>query len=309
MERSAVHAALSEALRAGVAGCHARASEGDDAPPIVLCARHKALVVDAELNALAVNEEATLVHLEVTRVAAIAAGRLERHVAQLFETRTTEVRAAAATKRVALQMEAVAVDAALEGALAAVAALIEVRILCVCHGCGFSPSNDWRFFQAIASPDDAELTVRAPALLAREAAARAAVAAIPAYPLTSGFLCMSATPATPMVMRAAALDALFGRVLAAPLLPPHVHTPHCDPACPIRSAPHEHSASCNHAPAPKGTVFAAAERGDVAALEAAIAAGGSTEEADSVRIDAGALAADLSCAYAASLCPSDTRAT
>ena len=39
----------------------------------------------------------------------------------------------------------------------------------------------------------------------------------------------------------------------------------------------------NHSPAPAGAVFAAAKAGDEAALDAAIEAGGSTEEADTVR--------------------------
>ena len=39
----------------------------------------------------------------------------------------------------------------------------------------------------------------------------------------------------------------------------------------------------NHAPAPEGAIFAAATAGDVPALQAAIEAGGSTEEADEVR--------------------------
>ena len=38
----------------------------------------------------------------------------------------------------------------------------------------------------------------------------------------------------------------------------------------------------NHAPAPAGAVYAAAKAGDVAALQAALDAGGSTEEADKV---------------------------
>ena len=39
----------------------------------------------------------------------------------------------------------------------------------------------------------------------------------------------------------------------------------------------------NHAPAPEGAVYEAAWAGDVAALQAALDAGGSTEEADTVR--------------------------
>ena len=39
----------------------------------------------------------------------------------------------------------------------------------------------------------------------------------------------------------------------------------------------------NHAPAPAGALLAAADAGDLAALQAALDAGGSTEEADQVR--------------------------
>ena len=41
----------------------------------------------------------------------------------------------------------------------------------------------------------------------------------------------------------------------------------------------------NHAPAPMGAVYGAAKAGDVAALQAALYAGGSTEEADKVSVD------------------------
>ena len=46
--------------------------------------------------------------------------------------------------------------------------------------------------------------------------------------------------------------------------------------------PHVHSSDCNHSPAPEGAVFAAAWAGNVASLQAALDAGGSTEEADEV---------------------------
>ena len=51
----------------------------------------------------------------------------------------------------------------------------------------------------------------------------------------------------------------------------------------IPAAGHIHSATCNHKRGPKGAVSEAADAGDVAALEAARAAGGSTEETDWVR--------------------------
>jgi len=50
----------------------------------------------------------------------------------------------------------------------------------------------------------------------------------------------------------------------------------------IPAAGHIHCATCNHKREPKGAVWRAADAGDAAALEAALAAGGSTEEADEV---------------------------
>lgn len=113
-----------ELSSAGVCACSAGAP---DAPPFVSCARWKAQAIDAELCSLVSNEEAALVQLEAIRDAAIAAGRPETEVFHLFEARTAEVRTAAASKRVALQTEAVAVDVALEGVISAVAARTEVR--------------------------------------------------------------------------------------------------------------------------------------------------------------------------------------
>ena len=46
--------------------------------------------------------------------------------------------------------------------------------------------------------------------------------------------------------------------------------------------PHTHSDKCMHAPASKGEVYAAAERGDAPGLQTALDRGGSTEEADTV---------------------------
>ena len=52
----------------------------------------------------------------------------------------------------------------------------------------------------------------------------------------------------------------------------------------IPASGHFHSATCNHASSPKGAVFAAAASGDIPALEAALDAGGSTEEAAEVGV-------------------------
>ena len=50
----------------------------------------------------------------------------------------------------------------------------------------------------------------------------------------------------------------------------------------IPAAGHIHTATCNHKRGPKGAVWDAADAGDAAALEVALAAGGSTEETGKV---------------------------
>lgn len=141
--------------------------------------------------------------------------------------------------------------------------------------------------QAAASLDDATLAAQAPALRAREAAARSAFAAALASPVPSAFLRLEAPPIRRLRAIAAATPPNFGRLLVAPIMAPHVHTPHCEPACPLRFAAHEHSAACCHAPQAEGNVWLAAKRGDLTALEAALTAGESTEEADYVSSDGG----------------------
>ena len=112
--------------------------------------------------------------------------------------------------------------------------------------------------------------------------AREAVAAIPVLPVTSSFLALSPPP-TPQALRTAVEGLLGTLILAPPSPPPHVHTPHCDHAAGATRA-HVHSATCNHTVSPKDTVFAAAASGDVPALEAALDAGGSTEEVHEVGV-------------------------
>ena len=53
-------------------------------------------------------------------------------------------------------------------------------------------------------------------------------------------------------------------------------------ALPCYCFPHTMRVGYNHAPVPAGAVYAAADAGDVPALQAALDAGGSTEEADNV---------------------------
>lgn len=126
MGPTALRARLLKVSSAKVDGCTASCREGGISP-VAACARHKAHTVEDELGTLAVNEVAVLVQLEATRDAAIAAGCHEHNIGEMFERRAAEVRAAATAKRIALQVAAVAVDAALEEALATAAALVEVR--------------------------------------------------------------------------------------------------------------------------------------------------------------------------------------
>lgn len=119
-------AKLLEASRNHVIGCFARVIDGDCTPPLVVCARHKAQAIYAELEALAVNEEDVDQQLATIRDAAIDIGHAAEAVAPLYEARCAEVRSAAARKRAALQTEAVSADAALDDAIAAIAALNDV---------------------------------------------------------------------------------------------------------------------------------------------------------------------------------------
>lgn len=125
MEQVPLRVQMFEASRAIVAGCSAGVSEKH--APIVACAIHKTQAVDAELDVLTENEGVVMAQLATIRDAAIAAGFPAEEVTSQFESRTADLLIAVSTKRVALQTEAVAADAALEGALAAVAALSEVR--------------------------------------------------------------------------------------------------------------------------------------------------------------------------------------
>lgn len=102
MAAASLRARIREAMSARLDGCSAH----DGGAPLIACARHKAAAISAELEALSANEAAVLEDL-----------RSHRHLlGAAFETRLAEVHNAAATKRVALQTEAVAADAALERA-------------------------------------------------------------------------------------------------------------------------------------------------------------------------------------------------
>lgn len=153
-------------------------------------------------------------------------------------------------------------------------------------------------FQATTTLDDEELAKQFPVLSNRMNAARAAVDIIPPSPTTSGFLGLAESPSSSEALHAAASGDLFGRVLIAPLLVEHMHTPHCKLGCALRFAPHVCSV-CNHEPSYKGAAYEAAFRGDVPGLHAALAAGASTEEADKVRATVGVTQRFFSC----SSCP------
>ena len=72
-----------------------------------------------------------------------------------------------------------------------------------------------------------------------------------------------------------------GAAAAAPS--PRYSSGSATPARPEPVASHVHLPACNHAAAPAGAVYAAAKAGDVRALQAALEAGASTDEADEVR--------------------------
>ena len=119
-------------------------------------------------------------------------------------------------------------------------------------------------------------------------AAHAAVDAIPVLPVTKAYIGISVP--TPEVVKASVRAAMGALIVVDPDAAAHVHTPHCEHAAPSPappasapqpSAPHVCTPRCNHKPAPKGTVWAAANAGDVPALLSALSRGDSTEEADS----------------------------
>ena len=136
--------------------------------------------------------------------------------------------------------------------------------------------------------DDADVAAHTSVLLRRGEAARASVASIPVLPATSAFLAVSVP--SPEELRTAIGVAMGSLTTAMGTPVPHVCTPHCSHAAPrpvasVVAPPasiHVHSRGCNHAPAPQGDVYAAAERGDAPGVQTSLERGGSTEEADSV---------------------------
>lgn len=117
---------LARAAGAIVDGCYT--DPEPSVPPLVACARHKAVARAAALDLLVNHEAVAQQRLESNRDAAVA--EAEAFIAEIraaFDARSAELRRVADSKRAGLQAEAVAVDAALENAQAVTAALLQVR--------------------------------------------------------------------------------------------------------------------------------------------------------------------------------------
>lgn len=287
---SQLRSQLWDAVKANVPGCYAQVpdcqssnhSEVWSRSPIVCCARHKAQSIHAEMEALEINTTAAIVELGSARDRAVAQGYPSEIVDAWLDEIASEVGTARASKNEALEQAALSADAVLEGALAAVQALMQVRG----HARGpnaFKALSHIRIVQGADSLSDDELAEAAPGLLEQGRAARAAVLALPVLPETRAtlYLLPPQPPSTAARAPAAATkETVFGRVsLAPPFSTPHAHSPHCSPGCAVAFD----TRSCSHAWAPAGAVYRAAKAGDVEALETALSAGGSTEEVDQVR--------------------------
>lgn len=109
--------------------------------PLVESSRRRVIAVQVGLEMLVANEVAALVQLEVNRDAALAAlvagavAGVEASVeagaiGSVFASGVDAVHAAATGKRIGLETELVAADAALGGAIDATAAIMEVRPGC-----------------------------------------------------------------------------------------------------------------------------------------------------------------------------------
>lgn len=277
MDPVILRAEVESSSRAIVEGCFARAAAGDESPPIIVCARHKAAAISAGIEHLEANVTASLSQLTARRDAAIAAGRAAEDLDPVFESRAAEVRDAATKKRVALEAEAVSADSALERAIAAVA---DLKVCARPWLLVPARSNRLSSSQAAESLSDTELADRTPGLLATVVAARAAVAAVPVSPATDCYVGIWPPTATPEALRVGPVKKIFGRILVSPVPVLHVHTLHCSPTCDLRFAVHTHNATCNHKKSARKAVFDAASRGDVHGLQLALADGGSTEEAE-----------------------------
>ena len=90
-------------------------------------ARQKAIAIQAELDSLATNAEVVMMQLESAHAVATSSGHDIEGLSIAYESHTSAVQAAVASKRSALETEAVIVDEALEAALSATAALSKVR--------------------------------------------------------------------------------------------------------------------------------------------------------------------------------------
>lgn len=96
--------------------------------PLEACARHKVLAVQHALDELAGFEQAALVQLESNRGALFAMARDdETDIQAIFDAKVSEVARLSTTRRVALERELVNADSALEEAIGATNAAIDVR--------------------------------------------------------------------------------------------------------------------------------------------------------------------------------------
>lgn len=148
------------------------------------------------LGTLGAYEAASLAQLEANRdavLAAVDAGDVTSvsatDVLAVFTSGVEALNAAAGAKRVGLETELVAADAALEEGTNATGALEEVRW---CPEYLLQSRHD--VSHSYPQVDDADLESLAPALSRRFAAAQTALAAISEWPVTSNFLAVEPAP-------------------------------------------------------------------------------------------------------------------
>ena len=106
----------------GVAQGGGSASSSSSNPPVVECARHKAVALQREIETLKDNEESTLRDWDARRDAVIMATH------NYFDAGRVDITTTAAARLAALEAEAVAADSALEKSIRVTRGLDELRI-------------------------------------------------------------------------------------------------------------------------------------------------------------------------------------
>ena len=106
----------------GVAQGRGSASSSSSNPPVVECARHKAVALQREIETLKDNTESTLREWDARRDAVIMAAH------NYFDAGRMDITTTAAARRAALETEAVAADCVLEKSIRVTRGLDEVRI-------------------------------------------------------------------------------------------------------------------------------------------------------------------------------------